>query len=66
METAQYASFYAFVNKFSKCDSISTIRRAGGNGPMLQEEWLIPSASLPFAFTLTQWLDSTIYEDKGA
>ena len=36
----QYASFYAFVKKFSKCDSISTIRRAGGNGPMLQDDSL--------------------------
>jgi hypothetical protein len=29
MENAQYASFYAFVKKFSKCDGISTVRRAG-------------------------------------
>ena len=33
METESVPSFYAFVKKFSKCDSISTIRRAGGNGP---------------------------------
>jgi hypothetical protein len=49
----RYASFYAFVKKFSKCDSISTIQRVGVNRPMLQEDWLIPSASSPFAFTLT-------------
>jgi hypothetical protein len=28
-KTAPYASFYAFVKIFSKCDSISTIRPAG-------------------------------------
>jgi hypothetical protein len=46
----EHASFYAFVKKFSKCDSISAIPRVGVNGPMLS---LIPSASLPFALTLT-------------
>ena len=38
----------------------------GGNGTNAQEDSLMPSASWPFAFTLTQWLDSTIYEDKSA
>jgi hypothetical protein len=33
---------------------------------MLPEDSLIPSASLPFAFTLTQWLASTTYENEGA
>ncbi len=50
--------------------AISTIWRAGAvrlaNGPMLQEDSLTLSALLPFTFTPTQWLDSTIYEDKGA
>ena len=36
------------------------------NGPILLEVLLTLSASLLFEFTLTQWLASTIYEDKSA
>jgi hypothetical protein len=40
---------------------------AGGAAtePNATGDSLIPSASLPFAFTLTQRLDSAFYEDKG-
>jgi hypothetical protein len=61
----EYASFYAFVKKFSKCDSISTIRRTGGNGPMLQDDSLTISI-IASCVHPNQWLDSTIYENKGA
>jgi hypothetical protein len=33
-----YASFYALVKDFLEFDSISTIRRSFGKGPMLPEE----------------------------
>ena len=52
METHSMPAFMPLSRNFQSADSISTIRRAGGNGPMLQEDSLIPSASLPFAFTL--------------
>ena len=46
MKMFKYASSYAFVKKFSRCDSISTTRRASLNGPMLQEDSLKPCVTV--------------------
>jgi hypothetical protein len=68
-QNGRYASFYAPVKDFLEFDSISTIRqsaRAVGNGPSCWRIRLTPIGIVAFCLTLTQWLDSTIYEDKGA
>jgi len=65
----RYANFYGFVKNFVKCDSISTIRRAAvirlqrTNAP---RRFVDAISIVSFPFILTQWLGSTIYEDKGA
>jgi len=65
----RYASFHAFVKNFFKCDSISTIRRAAAVGRQRTDaarRFVDSSASLPFAFTLTNDWFRQFYEEKGA
>src|SRR5882762_2132212 len=60
--------FLCFCQEFSKCDSILTIRRAAAVGwqwTNAVRRFVATSGSLPFVFTLTQCVASTIYEEKG-
>jgi hypothetical protein len=63
----RYANFYAFVKNFLGRMYFNDLTGGGpvGNRPMLREVLLTQSASLSLALTRTQWLASTIYEDKG-
>jgi hypothetical protein len=68
-QNGRYASFYAPVKDFLEFDSISTIRQSAAvvwQRTRLLEDSLTPIRIVAIRVTLTQWLDSTIYEDKGA
>ncbi len=57
----------AFVKKFSKCDSISTIRRLVDNGTNATGGFVDTISIVDICVhRQTQWWASTIYEDKGA
>jgi len=65
----RYASIYAFVKNFMKCDSISTIRQiAVVRLPRTNAARRVVDAIsiVSFAFTLLPAVGTTIYEDKGA
>jgi hypothetical protein len=64
-----YASIYAFVKNFMKCDSISTVRQTAVVRLATDQccARVVDAISIvSFAFTLTQRSASTIYEDKDA
>jgi hypothetical protein len=63
--SGRYATAYALVKDFLEFDSISTIRISWQKTNPARRV-VATAGGLPFEFTLTQCLASTIYEEKGA